>query len=184
MSWCGCWDLRRLIVPLSYFIEKPFQNWTREGSALIGSAMIYVDYRAPVGVIRDKLAEIVKNSEHWDQRVVKLQVTDVKEQAIELRCMMSAAHRRPRFRICAARCAKNSSISCKSTIRRRCRTRGRSVSVVVAIRNKQPNNGPLAGAEPSGGLTGRPIANQPRIAFSQNPRLSCLGIHQRRRESP
>ena len=50
------WDLRRMIVPLSYFIEKPFQNWTREGSALIGSAMIYVDYRAPVGVIRDKLA--------------------------------------------------------------------------------------------------------------------------------
>lgn len=84
------WDLRRLIVPLSYFIEKPFQNWTREGSALIGTAMIYVDYHAPVGLIRDKLAEIVKNSEHWDQRVVKLQVTDIKEQVIELRCMMSA----------------------------------------------------------------------------------------------
>ena len=84
------WDWRRLIVPLSYFIEKPFQNWTREGSALIGSAMIYVDYRAPVGAIRDKLTEIVKNSEHWDQRVVKLQVTDVKEQVIELRCLMSA----------------------------------------------------------------------------------------------
>jgi small-conductance mechanosensitive channel len=77
-------------VPLSYFIEKPFQNWTREGSALIGTAMIYVDYHAPVGLIRDKLAEIVKNSEHWDQRVVKLQVTDIKEQVIELRCMMSA----------------------------------------------------------------------------------------------
>ena len=49
------WDWRRMIVPLSYFIEKPFQNWTRESSALIGSAMFYVDYRAPVGVIRDKL---------------------------------------------------------------------------------------------------------------------------------
>jgi small-conductance mechanosensitive channel len=84
------WDWRRLIVPLSYFIEKPFQNWTREGSALIGSALIYVDYRAPVGVIRDKLGEIVKNSEHWDQQVVKLQVTDVKEQVVELRCLMSA----------------------------------------------------------------------------------------------
>jgi small-conductance mechanosensitive channel len=84
------WDLRRLIVPLSYFIEKPFQNWTREGSALIGTAMIYVDYRAPVGIVRNRLEEIVKNSEHWDQRVVKLQVTDVKEQVIELRCMMSA----------------------------------------------------------------------------------------------
>ena len=84
------WDLRRLIVPLSYFIEKPFQNWTRVGSELIGSAMIYVDYRAPVGVIRDKLTEIVESSEHWDRRVVKLQVTDVKQQVIELRCLMSA----------------------------------------------------------------------------------------------
>ena len=52
--------------------------------------MIYVDYRAPVGVIRDKLAEIVKNSKNWDGRVVNLQVTDAKEDTIELRCLMSA----------------------------------------------------------------------------------------------
>ena len=84
------WDWRRMIVPLSYFIEKPFQNWTREGSALIGSAMIYVDYRAPVGVIRDKLSEIVKASKNWDGDVVNLQVTDAKESTIELRCLMSA----------------------------------------------------------------------------------------------
>ena len=74
------WDWRRMIVPLSYFIEKPFQNWTREGSALIGSAMIYVDYRAPVGAIREKLNEIVKSSKNWDGKVVNLQVTDAKEQ--------------------------------------------------------------------------------------------------------
>ena len=84
------WDWRRMIVPLSYFIEKPFQNWTRENSALVGSAMIYVDYRAPVGVIRDKLAEIVKNSKNWDGGAVNLQVTDAKESTIELRCLMSA----------------------------------------------------------------------------------------------
>ena len=84
------WDWRRLIVPLSYFIEKPFQNWTREGSALIGSAMIYVDYRAPVGAIRDKLTEIVKASKSWDGKVVNLQVTDAREQTMELRCLMSA----------------------------------------------------------------------------------------------
>ena len=84
------WDWRRMIVPLSYFIEKPFQNWTREDSALIGSAMIYVDYRAPVGVIRDKLGEIVKASKNWDGNVVNLQVTDAKEQTMELRCLMSA----------------------------------------------------------------------------------------------
>jgi small-conductance mechanosensitive channel len=84
------WDWRRMIVPLSYFIEKPFQNWTREGSALIGSAMIYVDYRAPVGVIRDKLKEIAKNSKSWDGNIINLQVTDAKESTIELRCLMSA----------------------------------------------------------------------------------------------
>jgi len=84
------WDWRRMVVPLTYFIEKPFQNWTRETSALIGNVMIYVDYRAPVGVIRDKLHEIVKASKNWDGDVVNLQVTDAKESTIELRCLMSA----------------------------------------------------------------------------------------------
>jgi small-conductance mechanosensitive channel len=84
------WDWRRIIVPLSYFIEKPFQNWTREDSALIGSAFLYVDYSAPVGIIRDKLSEIVKASKNWDGRVINLQVTDAKERTIELRCLMSA----------------------------------------------------------------------------------------------
>jgi len=84
------WDWRRMIVPLSYFIEKPFQNWTRDSAALIGSAMIYVDYRAPVGLIRAKLEEIVRASKKWDGRVVSLQVTDAKQQVIELRCLASA----------------------------------------------------------------------------------------------
>lgn len=84
------WDWRSMIVPLSYFIEKPFQNWTRESSALIGSAFIYVDYRAPVASIRAKFTEIVKQSKHWDGRVVALQVTDAKEHTIELRALMSA----------------------------------------------------------------------------------------------
>lgn len=84
------WDWRRMILPLSYFIEKPFQNWTRDSSALIGTAMIYVDYRAPVGLIRAKLEEIVKASKKWDGRVVNLQLTDAKQQVIELRCLASA----------------------------------------------------------------------------------------------
>jgi small-conductance mechanosensitive channel len=84
------WDLRRMIVPLTYFIEKPFQNWTRESSAIIGTSFLYVDYRAPVGIIRDKLLEIVKASKYWDGKVVNLQVTDAKESTIELRALMSA----------------------------------------------------------------------------------------------
>ncbi len=84
------WDWRRMIVPLTYFIEKPFQNWTREDSRLIGSALIYVDYRAPVGAIRKKLEQIVKASKNWNKQVINLQVTDAKEHTIELRCLASA----------------------------------------------------------------------------------------------
>src|SRR5215813_790611 len=84
------WDLRRLIVPLTYFIEKPFQNWTRETSALIGNVMLYVDYTAPVEVIRAKFNEILKQSDKWDGRTAALQVTDFKEGSMELRCLMSA----------------------------------------------------------------------------------------------
>jgi small-conductance mechanosensitive channel len=84
------WDLRRLIVPLSHFIEKPFQNWTRETTNLIGSVFLYVDFTAPVEVIRGKLLEIVQASRLWDGEVAKLQVTDAKESGIELRALASA----------------------------------------------------------------------------------------------
>lgn len=84
------WDWRRMIVPLTYFIEKPFQNWTRETSALIGSAFIYVDYRAPIDRMRQKLSEIVRQSKLWDGRVVNLAVTDFKQYTMEVRCLASA----------------------------------------------------------------------------------------------
>jgi small-conductance mechanosensitive channel len=84
------WDLRRLIVPLSYFIEKPFQNWTRESTDLIGSVLLYVDFTAPVEAIRAKLVEIVKASPLWDGHLVKLQVTEAREGAMELRALVSA----------------------------------------------------------------------------------------------
>ena len=77
------WDLRRLVVPLSYFIEKPFQNWTRTGGDLIGSVFFYVDHTAPV--IRNKIIEIVAQSKLWNGKVVSLQVTNCKETTIELR---------------------------------------------------------------------------------------------------
>src|ERR1700691_5564077 len=64
------WDLRRMVVPLSYFIEKPFQNWTRTGGELIGSVFFYVDHTAPIDAIRDKLAEIASQSKFWNGKVV------------------------------------------------------------------------------------------------------------------
>jgi small-conductance mechanosensitive channel len=84
------WDLRRMVVPLSYFIEKPFQNWTRTGGELIGSIFFYVDHTAPIPAIRGKLIEIVKQSKLWNGKVVNLQVSDCKETTIELRALVSA----------------------------------------------------------------------------------------------
>jgi small-conductance mechanosensitive channel len=84
------WDWRRMILPLSYFIENPFQNWTREGSALIGTVMIYLDYTIPVSVIREKVEEIAAGSKIWDKRVVNVQVTDFRENVMEIRVLVSA----------------------------------------------------------------------------------------------
>lgn len=84
------WDLRRLVVPISYFIEKPFQNWTRTGGELVGSVMLYVDHTTPVDTVRKKLTEIVAQSKLWNGKVVNLQVTDCKETTIELRALVSA----------------------------------------------------------------------------------------------
>jgi small-conductance mechanosensitive channel len=84
------WDWRRMVVPLSYFIEKPFQNWTRETSAIIGSVFLYVDYTVPVDRLREKLMEIARASPLWDGRVVVLQVSDAKDHTVELRALLSA----------------------------------------------------------------------------------------------
>jgi small-conductance mechanosensitive channel len=86
------WDLRRLIVPLSYFIEKPFQNWTREGARLIGTVFINTDFTTPVAELRRHLEEIVGRSKLWDGRVLTLQVTDFKERTMEIRILVSASN--------------------------------------------------------------------------------------------
>ncbi len=85
------WDWRRQIVPLSYFFENVFTNWTRSGSAIIGSVYLYVDWTVPVGRVREKAIEFAHASRLWDRNVVNLQVSDAKEQTIELRVILSAA---------------------------------------------------------------------------------------------
>jgi len=84
------WDLRRLVVPITYFIEKPFQNWTRVTADLLGTVYIYVDYTVPVEAVRAELQKILKDSELWDGKVCVLQVTNTSEHTIELRALMSA----------------------------------------------------------------------------------------------
>ena len=84
------WDLRRLVVPLSYFIKKPFQNWTRSSSRILGTVFIHMDYTVPVETIRKKAREIVEASGLWDKQVFNVQVTDMKETALEIRVLVSA----------------------------------------------------------------------------------------------
>jgi small-conductance mechanosensitive channel len=84
------WDWRRLILPLNYFIERPFQNWSRDSESIIGNVMIYVDYCADVPAIRKKLEQIVKTMPLWDGKVVNLQVSDATETSMQLRILVSA----------------------------------------------------------------------------------------------
>jgi len=84
------WDWRRLVVPLSYFIERPFQNWTRDTQSLIGSIALHVDYNSDVSRIRRRLEQAVRESKLWDGAVVNLQVVESHPRTIELRALVSA----------------------------------------------------------------------------------------------
>lgn len=85
------WDRRRMILPTTYFIETPFQNWTRVSSDILGSIFIYADYRVPVEKLREELENILKKSDLWDGKIQNLQVTNTTENTLELRALMSAA---------------------------------------------------------------------------------------------
>jgi hypothetical protein len=85
------WDLRRLIVPITYFIEQPFQNWTRSSADILGTVFLYVDYTVPLDPLRAELTRILGRSRFWDGKVNLLQVTDAKEHTLEIRALASAA---------------------------------------------------------------------------------------------
>lgn len=84
------WDLRRLVLPLTYFIQRPFQNWTRVTADLLGTVFLYVDYTVPVEEVRQELKRILDTTELWDGKVWGLQVTDATEHTIQMRALMSA----------------------------------------------------------------------------------------------
>jgi len=85
------WDLRRLVVPITRFLEAPFQNWTRTGADLLGTIFLHADYRVPVGEVRAELERFVKTQEKWDRKVVGLVVTNADARTVELRGLVSAA---------------------------------------------------------------------------------------------
>jgi len=84
------WDQRRLVLPISYFINHPFENWTRRTSDILGTIFLYVDHSISVNIIREELQKIVKTSDLWDEKLALLQVTDSTEKTIELRALVSA----------------------------------------------------------------------------------------------
>jgi len=84
------WNLQRLIVPLSYFIDHPFQNWTRTSANLMGNFYIYADYTCPVEPLREELTRVLKSTPLWDGKVNVLQVTDLFQQTMQIRALMSA----------------------------------------------------------------------------------------------
>jgi small-conductance mechanosensitive channel len=84
------WDERRLILPINYFIQKPFQNWTRVSTDLLGTVFLYMDYSLPIDDVRKKFEALLKESHLWDGKVKAVQVTDCKERVIELRLLVSA----------------------------------------------------------------------------------------------
>ncbi|KJV33152.1 mechanosensitive ion channel protein MscS [Luteibacter yeojuensis] len=86
------WDERRMIVPLQYFIETPFQNWTRTSSQILGSVLLWFDYGLPLEPLRGELERICKAAPEWDGRVMVLQVVDSNDKAMQVRALMSSTN--------------------------------------------------------------------------------------------
>ncbi|HEV3324222.1 MAG TPA: mechanosensitive ion channel domain-containing protein [Puia sp.] len=85
------WDQRRLILPINYFVEKPFQNWTRTTADIMGTVFLYLDYTIPLAPLRAELTRLLESNPLWDRRVKVLQVTNASERTIEVRALMSAS---------------------------------------------------------------------------------------------
>ncbi|MBN1140234.1 MAG: mechanosensitive ion channel [Deltaproteobacteria bacterium] len=84
------WDHRRLVLPVSHFLQKPFQNWTRTSADILGTVFLYADYAIDVDAVRAELHRLLQASEKWDGRTWGLQVTNSSDKAIEMRALMSA----------------------------------------------------------------------------------------------
>jgi small-conductance mechanosensitive channel len=86
------WDERRMIVPLQWFIENPFENWTRTGSNILGTVLLWVDYATPIEPLRREARRLVESMPEWDKRVFAVQVTDATDKALQVRVLVSSAN--------------------------------------------------------------------------------------------
>jgi small-conductance mechanosensitive channel len=98
------WDERRMVVPLQWFIENPFENWTRTTAQLLGTAFLWLDYRTPMDEVREALQRICDTGPRWDGRVCVAQVTDAAETTLQVRLLVSARNSGDLFDLrCAVR---------------------------------------------------------------------------------
>lgn len=98
------WDERRMIVPLQWFIEHPFQNWTRCSAELLGAAHLWLDYRTPMDAVRAELQRICETDSRWDGRVCVAQIVEAEHATIQLRMLVSARNSGDLFDLrCAVR---------------------------------------------------------------------------------
>lgn len=88
----GIWDQRRLILPINYFIEKPFQNWTRTTAEILGTVFLYLDYTAPFDEIRKEFKRLLQTTELWDKRTSGMQITNTTQNTVEIRLLVSATN--------------------------------------------------------------------------------------------
>ncbi|MHB8624118.1 MAG: mechanosensitive ion channel family protein [Sulfuricaulis sp.] len=84
------WDERRLVVPLQWVIENPFQNWTRQSTQLLGTVLLWFDFRVPLAPLRAELEHVCRDAAEWDRRIALLQVVDADEHAMQVRALVSA----------------------------------------------------------------------------------------------
>jgi len=129
------WDQRRLIVPLSHFIEKAFQNWTRVSAEIMGSVFVYADYTLPLDEIREEVKRLVESHPDWDRKFWNLQVTDATERAMQIRVLVTAADSGKAWNL-------------------RCDVREKLISF---LQSKHPQSLPKVRTELGGSLEQRPV---------------------------
>ncbi|MHB8486087.1 MAG: mechanosensitive ion channel family protein [Candidatus Acidiferrales bacterium] len=135
------WDLRRLIVPLSYFIEQPFQNWTRTSANLLGYVYLSVDYTVPIEEVRKELRRICESTKLWQGKVCELQASDSTEHTVQLRALVDARN-------------SDDAWNLKCLIRER---------LIQFLQEKCPGSLPRFRGEFAAGLNGSPSEHVPHL---------------------
>lgn len=147
------WDERRLVIPLGWFMEHPFQNWTRTSADILGTVMLWVDFALPVQALRDEAKRLCEASSHWDRRVCVVQVTDTSETAMQVRILVSSRDSGANFDL-------------------RCELRE---GLLGYVQRKHPQALPRVRASvkgmrpPEGAPVSRPAMNAPPIAPQSSP---------------